>query len=164
MKHKRKLTPEELDLIEGCSALNMPYDQMAVLLKTSASTFDRMIKTYPALREALARGRTRGSRHARTTLYTMATGSPEQKLRDKETGEVTKIIPAKEPDFQALKFWCQTQEGFRSADRLELTGANGAPLHSADDQSLRELFGDKESVDMARALAQRMVQNAKEKK
>jgi hypothetical protein len=100
-------TEKQISQVEAWSAVRVPMEHMASLLGISKDTLERAIKKNDALRAALDIGRAKASANVRTTLYNM--------------GVIDK-------DFQALRFWCQTQEGFKITERQELTGADGAPI------------------------------------
>lgn len=113
MKHKTKFTKDDLKKIEGMAAVRLPNDMIASIMGISKETFARMVKTDAALRDVIDSGRSNFSGKVRNTLAKMAT------------------TPGKD-QMAALKFWCQTQEGFKSADRIELTGADGGPVEVAE--------------------------------
>ena len=110
MKHKRTLTPEQIKAVEGMAKVRLPVEMMATILEMDKRTFERMTKTNAALRAAIDKGRSNGSGKIRNTLFAMAT---------KDGGK---------DQFNALKFWCQTQEGFKTADRIEISGPEGRPI------------------------------------
>lgn len=62
------------------------------------ATWDILYKTNEQFKAAVNEGRSLASLKARETLFTMA---------------------VKDKNFQALKFWCQTQEGFKITTRIE---------------------------------------------
>lgn len=154
MKHKRKLTPEELSILEQLSILRMPMDQMATTLGMSEDTLERMCKTYDAVRAAIYGGRAKASRQARQTLFQMAMGH-EAKYDAK--GKL--LRPAKPPRFSALKFWCQTQEGFKITEKLEHSGPDGSAIEIAE--KTKAIFDDPEVTEAARKVAEAFMRKPK---
>lgn len=110
MRAKRKLSDDDLKAIEGMAKVRLPTDMMATILGIGKTTFERWTKTNAALSNAIAKGRANGSGKVRNTLFSMATNE-----RHKD-------------QFQALKWWTATQEGFKTADRIEITGPEGKPI------------------------------------
>lgn len=107
------LTQKELDQISGMAAVRLPMEMIATLMGFgSKDTLEKRVKKDPALRSAIDRGRANASGKVRNHLYAM---------------QFDETLPP-QIRFQAGKFWAQTQEGFKTADRLELTGADGAPI------------------------------------
>ena len=106
------------------SAVRMPVDMIATIVGMSRDTFERMMKTNAALRAAVDRGRANASGKIRTLAYQMCF--------DKEIPAPTR--------HQALKWWTATQEGFKTAQRLELTDLDGEPisLTNLTDEQLEE--------------------------
>lgn len=101
--HKTRLSKDDLKKIEGMAGLRLPNDYIATIMGISKSTYERMLKTNSALRDAVDRGRANFSGKMRNTLAQMATTpGPHQ--------------------FQAIKFWTMTQEGFRTVERVEHFG------------------------------------------
>lgn len=126
-KFKKKLDERDLKLLYELSALRMPTDQIAALLGMSKDTLERQVKANDAVRAAMVEGRAKSSHRARRTLYDRAMGRPERRAKDPVTGQEI-VEKALESEPWALKFWCETQEGFKRADRLEITGAGGEPI------------------------------------
>lgn len=118
------LTPEQLDTLKQLAMIKLPIEQCAHVLKISGDTLTHLIKNDDTVNTVYHEGASSGSRGVRATLFQMAMGK-KPKL-DPQTGVV--IETGEAPDFQALKFWCQTQEGFKSADRIEVTGADGQAI------------------------------------
>jgi hypothetical protein len=109
VKHKKNLTKEQLELLQKLSGIRLPMDQIATMLDISYDTLDRMSKSSGAVRAAIDKGRAKGSSLYRQTVYQMAVGEKNPRM---------------------LEFWGKTQEGFKTADRLELTGADGGPVNT----------------------------------
>lgn len=122
-KPRRKLTADELKMLEGWSMVRLPMEDMAVLLGMSKDWLEHLYKKDAAVQSAIDGGRSNARGRVRKTLFSMAMG---QKAQFNAKGEL--VDPAKTPDFQALKFWCQTQEGFKTADKLELVGKDDSKL------------------------------------
>lgn len=120
---KIKVTPELLKMVEQFGVIRLPHDQIAIVLGVSKDTFELQMKRDPSLRQALDKGRASSSIESRKTLYQMA---------------------VKEKNPRMLEFYLKTQEGFKSIERLELTGANGGPVKTqyeglSDEQLLARL-------------------------
>ncbi len=126
----RVLTAEEIIKIQAWSVVKLPREHMAALLSISVDTFDDIVKRQDAVRTALESGRGQGSINIRQTLYWKAMGKPAEK---DAKGKVIK--PATPPDFQAMKFWCQTQEGFKTHDVVEFRNGEASAL---SDEELEE--------------------------
>lgn len=126
-KKVKQLTMDDIKKVEAMAAVRLPNDMIATILGIGHNRFTKMLKLDAALREAMERGRANASGTVRNTLYQMAIGAPAVKGVD---GKL--IEPKKPPEFQALKFWCQTQEGFKIADKIELSGPDGAPIATTD--------------------------------
>lgn len=107
---KWRPTPEQLKVIKESAAIRLPIVQIATLLGISHDTLQRACVYDDATRASMEMGRTKASRKIRKTLFNMAT---------------------KDKNFQALRFWCITQEGFRETNHIEHTGADGGPITSA---------------------------------
>lgn len=123
MPKQTKFTEEQIRQIKQMAQVKLPTIQMASILGMSHDTFERRMKKDPAARASLEKARDAGSLKLRATLYNMAMGTPADPLQGRLA------VP---PDFQAAKFWAQTQEGFKTADRLEVTGADGKPVQTED--------------------------------
>lgn len=123
---KTKFNDDQIKMIEHLSGIRLPMEHLATILGISKDTLEKMIKTDDKVRSAILGGRAKASSNVRKTCYQMAIGRRAE--RDPITGE---MIPAQAPDFQALKWWTATQEGFKQADRLEITGADGKPIEMA---------------------------------
>lgn len=124
MESKRILTKEELKMIEGMAMVRLPLPMMATIMGIAEDTLQRMYKNDAAVREVIDGGQAKSSQTVRKTLFQMAVGYKDDKGKRHD------------PDFQALKWWTQSQEGFKSAERLELTGADGAPLKGISDEEV----------------------------
>jgi len=113
----RKFTEEELERVKMYSSIRLPNHQIATLLKISKDYFDELVNKDSALRNALEEGRSKGSLKARKNLF--------QKAFD-------------DGDVQAMKFWCQTQEGFKITEHVEHTGLNGGPIATVQVEETEE--------------------------
>jgi hypothetical protein len=105
---KKTLTPEQIKYLRFLSGIRLPMDHIAALFEMSKDTLEHLAKKDAAVRSAIIEGRAKFSTKIRKRLAEMA-----------EAG-----------DFQALKFWCQTQEGFKIEERLEVTGKDGGPVQT----------------------------------
>jgi hypothetical protein len=123
-KPPREFTETEIKQLRVFAGIRLPNEHMAAALGMSQDTFERALKKNDTARAAVLEGRASASKNIRGTLYSLALGV---KNTGKKGGYKIK------PDYNALKFWCQTQEGFKSADRLELTGANGGPIETTQE-------------------------------
>ena len=125
-KPRRRLTDEEIIKIEAWSAIRIPMESMAALLNMAVSQLENEINRRPEIQQAIASGRAKGKLKPVRTLYERATG------REAYTDEKGKFHEAIPVDFQALKFWLQTQEGFKTSDKVEISGPNGAPIETKE--------------------------------
>ena len=133
MKKQKKLSADELKLVQGMAEQRLPLHNIAMILKVSDSTLDRMIRDQPDLRDAIYRGRAVGTQKAYRAAFELATGYTRvHKIRsyNQRTGKWTvktreEDIP---PDPNMLRFWLKTQEGWRETDRIEISGPGGGPI------------------------------------
>jgi hypothetical protein len=123
MPKARKFTSDEIEQIRQMAAVRLPVHQMAANLGMSHDTFERMLKKDSAARASIDKGRDTASRAFRGRLFQVAMGQEEK--RDK-FGLIVK--PGIAPDVQAMKFWAETQEGFKRAEKLEISGPDGKPV------------------------------------
>lgn len=119
-KKARRLTPEEIDQLRVFSGIRLPMEHIAGIFGMSKDYLEKIIKKDNAAQTAISEGRGSASKNVRGTLYTRAIG-----VKNKDGS--WKI----DPDMTAMKFWCSTQEGFKSADRIELTGPGGGAILTA---------------------------------
>lgn len=121
---RRKLDEKELDHLEWLAGIRLPQDEMASAFKNAKgepmtpNSFEDLLRTQPAARHAIAKGRQKSKVNVRDTLFQMAVG---QRKLDPVTGRATNEWK-RAPDIQALKFWCATQEQMRTTDRVEHFG------------------------------------------
>lgn len=99
-------TPEQIDQIEKMSGLGLTVEQIGQLLGVSKATFDRAAKREAVVREALERGRNKAQLSIVKSAYSQAAA-----------GNTAMTI-----------FLLKTRYGYRETERVELTGADGAPL------------------------------------
>ena len=122
-KARRKLTEEELVRLKEFGMVNLSMAKCAVMLGMSAPTLERIMKKDAATREAKEIGRITAEFNIRKTILGMATGQPAK------YDKAGKLMRAEQvPDLTAAKFWAQTQEGFKTADKLELVGKDDTQL------------------------------------
>lgn len=100
-KQRRVLTEQEIGKLEGFSAIRLPVGEIAALLNMGKTELLYQQKRNPLVRRAIENGRASAAQHVRRTLFQMATG------KQTKDGNYTQ-----KPDFPALRFWCETQEGF----------------------------------------------------
>jgi hypothetical protein len=160
-RQRRQLTEDEIRRLRQYGALRLPNEHIATLLNISETWLDHLLKRDNAARRALTEGRASASQSVRGTLYQLANGRPakigKERLPDGTVRDVV-LEPAIPPDVPSLKFWCETQEGFKRADRLELTGADGGPIQTSAADAVKKIFKDPESAALARQLADRLNQ------
>ena len=113
----RRFTPDEIKRLRTYGALRMPFKQMAALLNTDADYLVELMKQQPEARNAYDEGRAEASQKVRGTLFQRATGVK----KPDGTWDV-------EPSMLALKFWCETQEGFKREEKIEIVGLDGGPV------------------------------------
>lgn len=171
MTHDTKLTQDQMEIIEQCSAIRLPMAHIATLVKISHDTLERMYNNpdpqYDTLRASINGGRAKASRGVRGLLYQMAMGRQARYQRDKKGNIVTDkqgkpilLEAAIAPDFQAVKFWCQTQEDFKIAGQFELSGPGGGPIRvsSIDEKDLQAIFGDAETAQESLRVAEKLAE------
>lgn len=108
----------ELGKIETWACYRVPKKQMARLLGISPSTFERLEKHRPAIREALEKGWAVSSEEIHRSAYNMATNG-------------------KNPGF--LRFWLQAKEGWRTRQHLELSrGGDEIPVEEMPPEKRKE--------------------------
>lgn len=113
-KTRRVLSTDELKLFEKYAAIRLPLEQVAALFDMSIDTLKRIMQKQDAARASWDQGRAKASSTARSTLW--------QKAFDQK-------------NFQAMKFWCQTQEGFKTTDVVEIKGLEASNI---TDEELKE--------------------------
>lgn len=126
MPPKRKpLSEDQKRQLEYYGGLNMSLFKCGQLIggPSDRKLREEMLKD-SSVREAYERGRAKVGGQARHTLLEMALGV-KNKDKDKEK-KPWKI----EPDFRALKLWCETQEDFKTTSLVEVSGINGKPIES----------------------------------
>lgn len=129
---RRMLNEAELEQLASLSAIRVPQYQMATFFKNakgepmSPESFADLLSYDVAARQAIIDGRAKASTKVRNTLFQLANGEEHMDEKGRPTGKYIR-----EPKLEALKFWCQTQEDFKIAERHEHTGKDGAPLQVA---------------------------------
>lgn len=123
-RQKRKLTEKEIHQLEGWSAIRIPFEHMAALLDMGTTDLREAINKNDTIRRAIDQGRAKAKTMVHRTLYERAVG---RKAYKNEEGVIVPEIPV---DFQALRFWCQTQEQMRTTEKLELSGPEGGPIEN----------------------------------
>lgn len=127
------------------SKLRMPLDQIAADLGLSKDYLIELSKKDDAVRNSIARGVAKSSKVMRRTLAERALGLPEREVDsiveqvDKKTGKVKRIkvktkLPPVPGDNRMLEFFLRSQEGYRTTERVELTGADGVPIGEMTDE------------------------------
>ena len=106
-KNKVILTKEQIQFVENAGRIRLPYHHLATLLGISETTFELILKRQPEVKEAYDLGCAKSSSSYRKTLYDLA-------------------VIEKNP--RMMEFFGKTMEGLRTTDRVELTGADGAPI------------------------------------
>jgi hypothetical protein len=133
-KPRRKFTPEEIAQLEAYASIRLPTDYVAAMFGISDTWLEQLIKDNDAAQLAVRRGRAKSSANYRQTLYQMA-------------------VVEKNP--RMIEFWGYTQEGFKKTEVVEHAGSIQSGLAP---QQLQQLFQDPESLELARALAERLIQ------
>jgi len=145
-KRKVKFTPEMLKMLENLAAIRLPQEDMATVLGISRPTFQEMLASDETLRQTLNSGRSRSKLKVFKTLYDSAFG--REAVYDKNG----KLLKAEQPPSERLMmYWCDTQEAFVKASKLEVTGTIGVKEVAqteeellAELEELRKLRDDKE--------------------
>lgn len=101
-KKRRVLNEDELKKLRYFSGIRLPNEHMAAMFGMKKDAFEHMIGKDAVARSALEEGRGAASNKIRGLLYIRAT---------------------EDKDFQALKFWCETQEGFAKTENLNISGS-----------------------------------------
>jgi len=101
----------QLDLVQKMAEIRLPHWQMASLLGLSVNMFQEVVRRDDAVQNRLMLGRSKGSELIRRTLFQMAVGERDP---DDPAKWVHKPCP------QALKFWCISQEGFKSESQIDV--------------------------------------------
>ena len=117
------LNEKQMEKLRECGMLNMPLNSIAVLLKISESSLERILKKNAAAREAKDGGRAETQFAIRRTILSLATGQP---AKHDQAGNV--VRKEQKPDITAARYWADTQEGFKSSSKLELVGKDDSKL------------------------------------
>lgn len=130
---KAILSPEQIKSLEQMCAFRMNQRDIAAILGISETTLQRLLKYSQPAREAADRGRAKGSLKAYSTAFQLATGHEVEKEVVKYNAhrgryETVKVMEKVPPDSNMLRFWLQTQEGWRRTDKIELSGPGGGPI------------------------------------
>lgn len=88
------------------AGLGMPYEQMAAIFGVSLSTFELALKKDNTLVQGLMRGRAKASAIVRESAFNLA-----------KAGEPSMV-----------RYWLNCREKWQESSKLEVTGADGAPL------------------------------------
>lgn len=104
------LDEKQLLLVENAGRIRLPYHHLSVLLGISESSLELIFKRDPKVKAAYDMGAAKASSTYRKTLYDMA-------------------IVERSP--RMMEFFGRTMEGLSTKDRVELTGADGAPIEVA---------------------------------
>ncbi len=94
-RETRMLDPKEIAQVEVLAGYGLKVEQIASVLGMSKATFDRRQADQPELREALSKGRARGSAAVLQALYKMATSGKH---------------------VAATIFWVKVREGWKEDD------------------------------------------------
>lgn len=144
---RRTLTREEIIQVEGWSKIRLPVYTMAGLLGISKQTLIDIIAKSDTVSQAIQRGRDIGKQAVTNTLFMLATMEREVEEVTEEvygTGKyndkgeqimqkrVKRLKKKIQPDPASLKFWLQTQEGFKITESIELTGKDGGPIQTQE--------------------------------
>ena len=130
---KRKWTDDDLAQLEAYAAIRLPMQQIAIMFGyRSEPHFRDLIKKSEAAQRRLALGHARSSAKFRKTLFEAATVDKNPRL---------------------MEFWAKTQEGFSYVDKVEHSGLVNQGFNA---EQLQDLFSDPDSMNLARALAERM--------
>lgn len=105
-----KPTDDQVKQIETLAGIGLNQTDMAHFLGVSEPTFERGIKRYPALRDAVLKGRSKGNAKVGETAYKMATSGKDTAM---------------------TIFWLKCKLGFKDVSRVEHTGADGRELNNA---------------------------------
>lgn len=148
---RRKFTPEECELMKKLSGIRVPRHQMCQFFKNKKGQpytdagFEEAITYCSAARNAIIEGRSKASTKVRNTLFQLATGEEVVGPDGKPTG-----MFRRDPDMSALRFWCETQEGFKRADAAALAKA----IESSAAKTEAELKAEIEARLRKRALTE----------
>lgn len=89
------------------SGIRLPLDTMAHILGISHDTLQIAYKKNDAVRSCIDEGRASAKTKVHQTLYSMAVGDDKR---------------GRAPNLNAMKFWCSTQEGFKTTQVHEISG------------------------------------------
>lgn len=153
--HERQFTEEEFKILYELAALKMPLDQIAQVMRMHEQTLQRMMKNDERVHDTIVRGRNDTSRQVRATLYQMAVGKKQRMPEKDRNGKI--IMPAQkavDADFQALRFWCETQEGFKRSESLDVKMNFGeGPLSEEEREKRTDKILDRLAAHRARRKA-----------
>lgn len=121
---RRRFTEAEYKMLKQCGTFGMPRHQIAKLMgigperdlndTSRAHALEDMIRRDKAAQRAIAEGEAQGELVPRANLWTLANGV-------KNSDGSWKTPPSE----RMLEFLLKTRYGFKSADRLEVTGKDG---------------------------------------
>ena len=129
-----------VELIENLALLSLSNSEIAKAINVTDARIDEWVIRIPAVREALSRGREQADGHVARALYRRAVGYDHTETmvrKDGTIGEITRHYP---PDTNAASFWLRNRHKDHWRDRIEHTGADGAPL------SLEMLLGRADEI------------------
>ena len=132
-KPLRLLNAEELERLQYLSGLRIPIEKLAPLFKNAAGqcltkdALDEIISRQVAAQNALEKGRALASSNIKSTLFQLASGEENPEAIQKKKGKWKE-----RPDFRALQYWCDTQEGFKRTLAVEMSGVDGAPIQTQE--------------------------------
>lgn len=123
---------EICDTIKRLALLGLSRDAICAFLDISPRDFKRKLKVYPHVKEALQEGQLLADGKVVNALYHKATGytHPDEEIKVIDD-KVVRVKTTKHyaPDTQAAIFILKNRHPDKWRDRVEHTGANGAPLH-----------------------------------
>lgn len=123
---------ETADTVKRLSLLGLSRDAICSFLDCSPRDFKRKLKIYPTLNKALKEGQLLADGKVVNALYHKATGysHPDEEIKVIDD-RVVRVKTTKHyaPDTQAGIFILKNRHPDAWRDRVEHTGANGAPLH-----------------------------------
>ena len=121
---RHKFGPEDLATLEMLAGIRIPQYQMASFFKNAFGEkmnpegFETHLRHDNAARNAMIEGRSKAATKIKNTLYQMAVGEETMDVRGRPTGKYLR-----EPDMAAMRFWCETQEGFKREEKLQISAA-----------------------------------------
>ncbi len=123
----KKLTDEQLKIVEALSAYRVPMEAIASKLGISKKTLERCVKRDKRTNDALLKGRAESTASLFKTAYSMA-----------NSGKMPVMTI----------FYLKTQHGWKDVQSVENLGPDGKPYKLNDEKSFEEKMEELAKLNM----------------